>query len=66
MTQLRKRRGLDKWDVSEDNDINNMTNSKVFEDLCGWNGLSGSWDCTIKGWIKEIYNIDLDEIENKF
>ena len=25
-----------------------------------WNGLLGGWDFTIKGWIKDIYGIDLD------
>lgn len=65
MMQLRQRRGLDKWDVSEDSEINSMSNSKVFEDLCGWNGLLGGWDDTIKSWIKDIYNIDLNEVNNE-
>jgi hypothetical protein len=63
MTQLRQRRGLDKYDISEDEEINNMSNDKVFADLFGWNGL-GSWDYTIKNWLKEVYGIELDsEIE---
>jgi hypothetical protein len=59
MTQLRQRRGLEKYDISEDEEINNMSKDKVFSDLFGWNGL-GSWDYTIKNWIKEVYGVELD------
>lgn len=60
MTQLRQRRGLEKYDISEDEEINNMSKEKVFSDLFGWNGLRG-WDYTIKNWIKEVYGIKLDD-----
>jgi hypothetical protein len=59
MIQLRQRRGLEKYDISEDEEINNMNKEKIFEALFGWNGLRG-WDYTIKNWIKEVYGIELD------
>lgn len=64
MTQLRQRRGLEKYDTSEDDDINAMTPNEVFSNLLNWNGLSG-WDNTIHQWIEEIYGVSLSKISNK-
>jgi hypothetical protein len=51
MEQLRQRLGLDdKYDISQDEEINNMSKDEVFADLFGWNGLRG-WDYIIKNWI---------------
>jgi hypothetical protein len=58
MTQLRQRRGLDKYDISEDGEINNMSKDDVFYDLFGWNGLRG-WDSTIKEWVEQVYGVKL-------
>lgn len=63
MTYLRQRRGLEKYDTSEDREINKMGKSEVFNDVVSWNNLSGGWDRIIKKWVKEIYGIDLDKLE---
>lgn len=63
MTYLRQRRGLDKYDISEDEEINKMDKSEAFEDVLSWNNLVGGWGNTIKEWVKDIYKIDLDELE---
>ncbi len=65
MTYLRQRRGLNKYDTSEDEEINKMDRSEVFEDVLSWNNLVGGWGNTIKEWVKEIYKIDLDKIEDR-
>ncbi|WP_373166262.1 hypothetical protein [Agathobaculum sp. Marseille-P7918] len=59
---LRQRKGLDKDDTSLDEQLQAMSPSDVFAKILEWNGLLVGWDCTIKGWIKDIYGIDLDEI----
>jgi hypothetical protein len=59
MIQLRQRIGLNEYDTSNDEEINSMSKDEVFENLLGWNGLIG-WDYTIKEWIKQIYNVELE------
>ena len=59
---LRQRKGLDADDTSHDEQLQAMSPSLVFAETLEWNGLLGGWDYQIKGWIKDIYGIDLDEI----
>ena len=61
MRNLRQRQGLDEFDTSEDERLNRTEPSEAFSEVCQWNGLMGSYDYTIKSWIKDIYGIDLDE-----
>ena len=42
-----------------------MSPSLVFSKVLEWNGLLGGWDYQIKGWIKGIYGIDLDAVEEQ-
>ena len=58
---LRKRWGLDEKDESMDDVFNKMEPKRVFAEVLIWNGLLGGWDSQIKGWIKDIYKIDIDE-----
>lgn len=60
MTYLRARRGLEPNDTSEDDAINAMSVSEALSEVMAWNGLLGGWAGQIKGWIKDIYGIDLD------
>lgn len=62
MRYLRQRRGLDEYDLKEDKDINSMSSNEVFEEVLEWNGLLGGYADKIKDWIKDIYNIDLNDI----
>jgi hypothetical protein len=64
MECLRQRRGLESFDISEDCNLNEYTSNEAFEEVCNWNGLV-RWGYIIKGWVKDIYGIDLDEIEKK-
>lgn len=57
---LRLRVGLDGDDTHLDERFQSMSPSNVFLWVLEWNGLLACWDCTIKGWIKDIYGIDLD------
>lgn len=60
---VRQRLGLMYDDESMDQDILNMSKGEVFKHVVNWNGLLGSYDDTIKNWILDIYNVDLDEEE---
>ncbi|HDR7922606.1 hypothetical protein [Bacillus paranthracis] len=62
---VRRSLGLDKDDTSMDNTILEMDKSEVFAGVVQWNGLLGGYDVTIKDWIKDIYGIDLDDIDKK-
>jgi hypothetical protein len=59
MQNLRQREGLDKYDTSMDTELNKIEPDKAFNEVLQWNGLLGSWDYTIKCWIKDIYGIEL-------
>lgn len=59
MENVRQRLGLEAYDTSKDDIINEMTADVVFEHVCNWNNLPG-YASTIKTWIKDIYDIDLD------
>ncbi len=65
MKYLRQREGLDENDTSMDNELNKLSPNEVFTEVCIWNGLMGNYDETIKGWIKSIYKIDLDNMEQE-
>ena len=60
MQVLRQRNGLEFYDTSEDEALNTMSPSDVFSEVMQWNGFLGFWDETIKGWIREIYGIELE------
>lgn len=62
MESLRERRGYDKYDITHDKDILKCSKESLLYDLFAWNGLVG-YDDLVKEWIKEIYKVDLDEIE---
>lgn len=64
MGKLRQRLGLEKDDTNEDTDIMNYTPSEAFYEVLGWDGLLGGWDSQIKQYIRDIYKIDLDELDN--
>ena len=53
--------GLEKDDVSMDEEILNMSKSEVFKGVVNWRGLVGYED-TLKGWVLDIYGVDLDLI----
>ena len=63
MKYLRQRTGLEEDDTSSDDRLNNMSKNEVFKEVLSWNGLLSNWDIDIKAWIKDIYEIDLDEIK---
>lgn len=65
MGYLRQRYRLDKYDFSEDKRLNNLPSDEVFEHVVEWNGLLGGYAETIKNWVKEIYGVDLNEIESE-
>jgi len=62
MQFLRQRRRLDKYDTSEDNELNEINPEKAFEEVCNWNGFY-NWAGTFKDWIRDIYGIELDKSE---
>ena len=58
MECVRQRWGLEKYDDSKDEEINQLSPDEVLEHVCNWNGLLG-YSYTIKSWIKDIYKLDL-------
>lgn len=65
MKYLRLRRGLEEDDTSMDEFFHKRPSSWVFSEILQWKGLLGGWDTAIKGWILDIYGIDLDEFEER-
>lgn len=63
MECVRQRFGLEKYDDSQDEDINQLSQNEILEHVCNWNGLLG-YANTIKSWIEDIYKIDLDNVEH--
>jgi len=61
MCDLRQRRGLEEDDTSEDQSIMSMNKNRILDEVCNWNGLI-NYGSSIRGWIREIYGIDLDNI----
>jgi hypothetical protein len=59
MRVLRQRKDLDETDRSMDDILNEYSSSRAFKELLEWEGIIG-WDNTIKSWIRDIYNIDLN------
>lgn len=63
MKALRMRRGLNENDTHLDWRLQEMKPSRAFEEVLIWNGLLGGWDSQIKGWIQDIYGVDIDAME---
>ena len=62
LQKLRQRERLNEDDTIRDTEFNQLSKDEVFHEVLSWEGLGGSWDSTIKGWIMDIYGIDLDHI----
>lgn len=60
MEYVRQRFGLEKYDDSRDEEINQLSQAEVFAHVCNCNGLLG-YVPTIKSWIVDIYNMKLEE-----
>lgn len=60
MNCVRQNLGLEKDDTSKDDYINNMSKSEVLNRVATWNGLIRYGE-TIKGWVKDIYNVELED-----
>lgn len=62
LKDLRKRASLDENDTSLDEHFNKMRKDAVFEEVLRWQGISG-WGGLIRGWIQDIYGVDLNKKE---
>lgn len=58
LEQLRQRDGLEKNDTFNDNSYNELPANTAFDECCTWYGLIG-YGPVIRGWIKDIYGIEL-------
>lgn len=65
MAKLRQRLGLERDDTSQDDYISRYAPSEAFHEVLGWDGLLGGWDYEIKKYVRDIYKIDLDELDGK-
>lgn len=61
LQKLRQREGFDANDKSIDEQLNLLSPSEAFSEVCNWEGLI-YYDRIIKVWIKSIYGIDIDEL----
>lgn len=59
---LRKRARLDENDTSLDEHFNKMRKDAVFEEVLRWQGIYG-WGGQIRGWIQDIYGVELNKEE---
>lgn len=63
MRYLRQRRGLPPDDTRDDEWLSKFTPAMAFSEVLEWKGFLGGWDTTIKGWILDIFGVDLDDLE---
>lgn len=61
MEKVRQRLGLGPDDASRDEDINGMSQDEVFQHCLYWEGIVG-YENQIKGWIKDIYGVELGDM----
>lgn len=61
MRILRQRLGLEEDDTSRDEEINTYSMDSAFREVLAWEGFFGYFG-TIKGWIEDIYGVNLTEI----
>lgn len=59
MEKVRQHLGLEPWDTSRDDEINNMTHSSVFEHCLVWEGMVG-YAYQVKSWVEDIFGVTLD------
>lgn len=59
MRMVRGSLDLEPNDTSRDGEVEAMSKREVFDSVCNWEGLVG-YGSTILGWIKQIYDIDLN------
>ena len=57
---VRQNLDLESTDTNKDDEINAMSQSKIFDCVCEWEGLIG-YGRVIRNWMKDIYGINLDE-----
>ena len=62
MRMVRGNLDLEFDDTSRDGEIEAMSKQEVFSRVCDWEGLI-NYGSTIKMWIKQIYGIDLNKME---
>lgn len=61
MKALRKYRGLEPGDTSQDIYIMNMAKKDVFNAYCQWNGLIGGYGYKLLNVMEDIYDINLQK-----
>lgn len=61
MEALRRRRGLEPGDASEDADIMSMAKQDVFNEYCQWKGLLGRYGYSLLNVVENIYDINLQQ-----
>ena len=62
MRAVRENLGLEFYDTSRDEEIECMSKNEVFNSVCEWEGFINYSDTIIR-WIKQIYGVDLNEME---
>jgi len=58
MEKVRQHLGLEPYDTSRDEEINNMPHNAVFRHCLEWEGIIG-YDNAIADWIHDIYGVTL-------
>ena len=64
MQAVRQNVGMERFDYSEDENLERLSPDKIFECVLHWNGLLGGYSEVIKSWVKEIYGVDLNDANN--
>lgn len=58
MAKVRQKLGLEEYDTSKDEEINNMSHDEVFRKCLEWEGIIG-FEYNIKNWVQVIYGVEL-------
>ena len=61
MDILRQRLDLEEGDSSKDDIIMKYSKTKIFSELCQWEGLIGGWDNQLLSWIETIWDVNLHQ-----
>lgn len=58
MEKVRQHLGLEPYDTSRDEEINNVSRDLVFQHVLEWEGIIG-YDYQIRSWIENIYGVNV-------
>lgn len=65
MSDVREAMGFEPDCENGDDEIRVMSKTEVLDKVLQWNGIIG-YGSTVKSWVQDIWNIDLDSMEEEY